>query len=120
MYLVHVRVLLPAGPFDTEVVRDWFRSHVLPEERVEHVSVHGTGDDTLTVGFFVQAAGLLAAEDIALGVTRRAVSHEPELLPARIAHCSGALVADFYDRMFDFPAHDGRTMRVQDQDTDLD
>lgn len=117
MYLVHVRVLL-AEPFDAEAVRGMFRSHALAQDRVEHVSVHETGVGTLTIGFFVQAGGLFAAEDAALRVARRAVAHEPDLLAAKIADCTGALVAEFYDRMLDSPVHDGRTMRVQDQDTD--
>lgn len=118
MYLVHVRVLVPPEPLDTEDVRDSFRSHASPDEGIEHVSVHGGGDGVLTVGFFVQADCLLAAEVMALTVAERTVVREPVLLRASVAGGSGALVAEFYDRMLDVAGRDGRTMRGPDQDSD--
>ncbi len=118
MYLVHVRVLLPPQPLDTEEFRDFFRSHAFPGEGVEHVSVHGGTDGVLTVGFYVQADCLTAAECVALTVAERTLVREPVLQRASVAGGSGALVAEFYNRMVDVSARDGRSMRVQDQDSD--
>ncbi|MEU0125189.1 hypothetical protein ABZ114_26515 [Streptomyces albidoflavus] len=117
MYLVHVRVLLPPEAFGPEGVRDFFRSHALPDEGVEHVSVHGGADGVLTVGFFVQSDALLAAEGVALAVAERAVDREPGFRGARVVGGSGALVAEFYDGMLAAPGHDGRSMRGPDQDS---
>lgn len=120
MHLVHVRVLMSQececpGPRN---LRDLFRAHCAPEERVDHISIHPGEEGLVTVGFFVTADSMVSAEVVALAVATRVVAGEAALEGARIVGCSGALVPEFYDRLVIGAGHDGRNVRVQDQDTD--
>ncbi|MEV7414422.1 hypothetical protein [Streptomyces sp. NPDC089919] len=117
MHLVHVRLVVPGECPEGPGLREIFRAHAVPEERLEHISVHPGEGGLVTLGFFVTADSLLAAESVALSVVERAVAGEPALREARLHGCGGALVAEFFDRLVIGPGRDGRTMRVQDQDS---
>ncbi|MFP1628962.1 hypothetical protein ACLB9X_28170 [Streptomyces sp. 5K101] len=115
MHLVHVRVLVPDQCPASQELRDLFRARAVPAERVDHISVHPGENGLVTVGFFVTADALRTAEAVALAVAERTVADA--LRGARVIGCSGALVAEFYDRLVITPGRDGRTMRLPDQDT---
>ncbi|WP_030241225.1 hypothetical protein [Streptomyces sp. NRRL S-350] len=73
---------------------------------------------SLTVSLYVMAPSLVAAEHVARAVTQSALAHEPVFRQALLLGCSGALVAEYYDRLLELPGHGGRTMRLPVQDTD--
>jgi hypothetical protein len=83
---------------------------------VEHFSIHPDGVSALTVGCFVVAESLLAAEAVALAVTQRAVQSDPALRGALITSASGAMVGAYFESLRDSAGRDGRSMRLPDED----
>ncbi|MFE9456347.1 hypothetical protein [Streptomyces californicus] len=57
----------------------------------------------LTVGFFVSATTLAAAESVAYAVALRAIGGVPALRNARVTSWSAALVPALFDRMLHEP-----------------
>ncbi|MFF0297796.1 hypothetical protein ACFYS8_14620 [Kitasatospora sp. NPDC004615] len=67
------------------------RSHAEVPDALEHVSVHLTGSDEVTVGVFSLASTLLEAEDRAAGLVRRAVRKESALVGFAVLSVGTAL-----------------------------
>ncbi|MFJ5926921.1 hypothetical protein ACIQF6_30455 [Kitasatospora sp. NPDC092948] len=68
------------------------RSHAEDLDALEHVSVHPSGSDEVTVGVFSLAPTLLEAEDRAAALVRRAVREEPALAGWTVLAVGAALV----------------------------
>ncbi|MEV5974561.1 hypothetical protein [Streptomyces sp. NPDC051921] len=116
MILVHVRIRSPEALPERDVLVRILSGQVTPGERVEHFSIHPAGPGSVTVGCFVPAESLLIAESVALAVVQRAVRASPVLKGAWITSSSGAIVGEYFERLRDSAGHDGRSMRLPDQD----
>ncbi|OCC09069.1 hypothetical protein [Streptomyces sp. PTY087I2] len=103
MRLIHVRIRLPGTPGSSESLKAAFHSHTTPEDKVGHLSVHLGDGGELTVGFFISAATLSAAETVAYAVTLRALDSVPALQQAYVTSYSAALVLALFDRMLQEP-----------------
>ncbi|MGX9889630.1 hypothetical protein [Streptomyces sp. NPDC002276] len=115
MYLIHVRISTPHDFVPPDLLSDLFLVRAVPEDAVDHVSVHTRQPGTVTVGLFVATDSLLSAERIALEVATRTVSTEPTLDDCRVTSCSGALVGLFFDREAGVGGGcNGRTMQLPD------
>lgn len=79
MYLVHARLRAPVGRGAPPDLAELVRAHAAEADALEHVSVHQTAPDEVTVGVFSLAESLLEAEGRAAGLVGRAVAAEPEL-----------------------------------------
>ncbi|MFE9250591.1 hypothetical protein [Streptomyces sp. NPDC007088] len=108
MRLVHVRIRLPGTPDAPESLRAAFLSHAAPEDKVGHISVHLGDRGELTVGFFVSAATVYAAETVAYTAALRALGSEPALEHGYITSYSAALVPALFDWMLQEPEEGGR------------
>ncbi|MET7700465.1 hypothetical protein [Streptomyces sp. NPDC005485] len=98
MYLVHVRVALPRARVSPAGLGARVRGHAVAGERVDHVSLHTAADGSgVTVGVFVTASAMIAAERVALAVVERTLSCEPNLTGATVTSCSAALVDAYFD-----------------------
>ncbi|MER5637106.1 hypothetical protein ABT095_09125 [Kitasatospora sp. NPDC002227] len=100
MYLVHIGLTastptaeLPAG------TRDLISSVALPQEQVEHISVHPRASSRPVVGVFLLADRLETAEARAEALLRRAVSSLPPLADWRVGSAGAPLVAPFYEQL---------------------
>ncbi|MET8505491.1 hypothetical protein ABZV60_12635 [Streptomyces sp. NPDC004787] len=116
MRLVHVRIRLPGGPpADLGILKAAFLSHAAPEDKVGHISLHAGEESQLTVGFFVSAETLTAAETVAYTVALRALAGEAVLRNAYVTSYSAALVPALFDRMLQEPGDGGRNRRRPDE-----
>ncbi|MGW4383312.1 hypothetical protein [Kitasatospora sp. NPDC004531] len=92
MYLVHARLRAPAGRETPPGLAELIRAHALAQDALEHVSVHRTASDQVTVGVFSLSATLLEAEARAAALVRRAVEGEPALGGFAVLSVGAALV----------------------------
>ncbi|MFY1676228.1 MULTISPECIES: hypothetical protein [unclassified Streptomyces] len=116
MHLIHVRFQTPNGCRPPENLAALVRAQARPPERVEHVSVHTAEDDSLTLGMFVAADSVLAAEPVAISVALRGLGRVPVLRGSRIADCTTPLSAPYAAIAHDLLDTAGRYMRLPDQD----
>ncbi|WP_152990665.1 hypothetical protein [Sphaerimonospora mesophila] len=118
MHLVHVRLRTPDGFQPPDDLNVQLLTHAIEGEQVEHISIHRSDAPSLTIGLFVAADSLIAAEAVALAVVRRAVLREPVLSSSRITSCSGAIVGAYFDGLLGSRDGDGRSMPLPYQDTE--
>ncbi|WNI33648.1 hypothetical protein [Streptomyces sp. ITFR-6] len=111
MRLIHVRIQLPDTPGAQKLLKDAFLSHMPPEGKVCHISIHPGDGGELTVGLFVNAATVSAAETVAYTAALRVLDSEPALQHGYITSYSAAMVPALFDRMLQEPQDRGRNRR---------
>ncbi|WP_432122388.1 hypothetical protein [Streptomyces sp. S1] len=80
MYLVHVGLRAPAPRVSPhELTAPLVRSHVHPEDRAEHISVHPRALPHPVIGVYLRAASLAEAEAWAADLVDRVLARCPEL-----------------------------------------
>lgn len=79
MYLIHVRLRAPAEAPALPDLAAIIYACAEESDGLEHVSVHTGAAEGLTLGLFLLADSLAAAEDSAARLSRRAVEHHPDL-----------------------------------------
>jgi hypothetical protein len=75
MYLVHVQVTGPEDVSFPDMQAEDVRAYARPEDGVEHVTMHPRAQPHSTLGIWVLAASLHAAEAQAGAFTRRLLHH---------------------------------------------
>ncbi|MCU7827355.1 hypothetical protein [Kitasatospora sp. DSM 101779] len=79
MYLIHVRLRAAAGAVLPPDVAGIFTSFADGDDSVEHIAVHPDAPDGPTLGLFLAAPSLAAAEAAAARLSRRAVAGHASL-----------------------------------------
>lgn len=92
MYLIHVRLRAPADASGRPELAAIISSYAEESDGLEHVSVHTHAEQSLTLGLFLLAGSLAAAEDAAARLSRRAVEHHPDLLGYGVVASGAVLV----------------------------
>ncbi|MEV7711680.1 hypothetical protein [Streptomyces sp. NPDC088270] len=118
MRLIHVHIRTPRHFVAFDPMPETFKSFAASGERVEHVSVHTAPPEGLTVGFYIVAETLSAAERVAQSVAERAVRGHTGLEGCQVVSCSAALVGKYFDCLLDGIEPDGRFMRGPHEDTE--
>jgi hypothetical protein len=106
MYLIHVA--LASAPAELPAsLGDFIRRHALPEERIEHVSVHAHAVPRPTLGVFVLADRLAEAEVKAADACRRALALLPALSHVTLVRAEAPLMEPLPDPEADGNDHAG-------------
>ncbi|WP_406006960.1 hypothetical protein OG440_12780 [Streptomyces sp. NBC_00637] len=92
MYLIHVRLRAPAEAHARPDLAAIISSYAEESDGLEHVSVHAHAEEGLTLGLFLLADSLAAAEDSAARLSRRAVDHHQDLLGYGVVTSGAVLV----------------------------
>ncbi|WP_051812111.1 hypothetical protein [Kitasatospora sp. MBT63] len=79
MYLIHVRLRAPAGAVLPPGAAGLFASFADGGDGVEHIAVHRDAPGGPTLGLFLKAPALAAAEEAAERLARRAVAGHASL-----------------------------------------
>ncbi|MFB6838646.1 hypothetical protein [Streptomyces sp. NPDC056361] len=100
MYLIHASLKALGGaavlPPD---IRALVLGQALPEERVEHVSVHAHAQPHPVLGLYLRSNGLLEAEAAARAICLRALLNCPELTGWTLLDAQVPLVAPVFEQM---------------------
>ncbi|MEU7058500.1 hypothetical protein [Streptomyces sp. NPDC046197] len=92
MYLIHVRLQGPDGTADRPDLAAIVTSCAEREDGLEHVTVHKGPRGEVTLGLFLLAGSLAAAEDSAGRLAERAVAHHPDLRGFQVVTAEAVLV----------------------------
>ncbi|WP_051844476.1 hypothetical protein [Streptomyces sp. NRRL S-813] len=92
MYLIHVRLEGPGGAAGQPDLATIVSSYAGKADGLEHITVHQGPPGDVTLGFFLLADGLAAAEKTAAHLAGQAVSGHPELQEFRILEAEAVLV----------------------------
>ncbi|GAA0684529.1 hypothetical protein GCM10010193_42980 [Kitasatospora atroaurantiaca] len=108
MYLIHVR-LRPTTPGSS--LPPGLRSHLLgmsvPEDRIEHLSVHTDALPHPTLGLYLMAESLGEAEEQATRLCLRWVTGSTLLEGWQPVAAQAPLVAPFYEQLLSFVGSGG-------------
>lgn len=95
MYLVHARLQPPAGSGLPADVAELVACCALPADQLELTVAHpAASDGRVTVGLWLLAPGLDAAERTAERVCLRALAVHAELAGCTLTHCEVPLIGD--------------------------
>ncbi len=108
MYLIHLHLHSSEYGDLPEQAGEWLRAVALPEEGVEHVTVHGRALPDPVLGVFVIADRLELAEQRAAAVCQRALAVREELHGWELIEGRAPLIAPFYESLLDGSVHPGR------------
>lgn len=92
MFLIHLRLRGPDGTSLPQNAADLIAESAIPEDGLEHISVHPDTEGGPTLGFFVTASGLVHAEASARRLAVRALDNSPALHGYSVLTCGAALV----------------------------
>lgn len=92
MYLIHVRLEGPGGSAGRPDLATIVASYAGKADGLEHIAVHEGPPRDVTLGFFLLADDLAAAEKTAAHLAEQAVSDHPELREFRIMEAEAVLV----------------------------
>ena len=108
MYLIHVHLRPDAESGLPDQTGAWVRAAALPEDQVEHVSVHSGAEPYPVVGLHLLADRLEDAEARAEQVCARALAAHRELRGWSLTEAQAPLVGPFYEGLLDGSAGPGR------------
>ncbi|MFD8483369.1 hypothetical protein [Kitasatospora sp. NPDC059673] len=92
MHLVHARLRTPLGRSAPPELANLLRTHAEDLDALEHVSVHPSRSNEVTVGVFSLSRTLLEAEGRAAALLRRTVQAEPALAGFAVLSVGAALI----------------------------
>ncbi|MFK4144028.1 hypothetical protein [Streptomyces sp. NPDC004065] len=92
MYLIHVRLKGPGGTAVRPDLATIITSCAGKADGLEHVTVHPGAQGDVTLGLFLLADRLAAAEESAARLTERAVAGHPALRGFRVVTAEAVLV----------------------------
>ncbi|MEX0173130.1 hypothetical protein [Streptomyces sp. LMG1-1-1.1] len=111
MYLIHTSLKALGGatvlPPDTRAL---VLGHALPEERVEHVSVHAHVRPHPVLGLYLRSDRLVEAEAAARTVCLRALLHCPELTGWTLLDAQAPLITPVFEQLLSASGPPDRVM----------
>jgi hypothetical protein len=100
MYLIHAAVCPPVdGLALPDGLTAWLRPLIRPEDSVEHLVVHADARPHPTLGLYLRAERLEAAEEQATRLCRRWLRDLALLRGWSLVHAQAPLVVPFYARL---------------------
>ncbi|MEV6107337.1 hypothetical protein AB0M28_21890 [Streptomyces sp. NPDC051940] len=79
MYLIHAQFKGPAGALFPDTPTDALRMFALPEEQIEHLTIHACALPNPVLGIWARAESLALAEARAAAFCRRLLAHHHPL-----------------------------------------
>ncbi|MCF2530037.1 hypothetical protein [Yinghuangia soli] len=99
MYLIHAQLApCPGGALPTGTAA-LISAAAETDDGLEHTILHPQALPHPVLGLFVAAESLLAAEEAALRLCRRAARVVPSLAGITVVSCGAPLVPDYYERL---------------------